>query len=58
VFTGEAFLDEDSPPAHRVHTYIEKYKQGIAGLNMTPEEFSREYSIAIKIRPAELRGWE
>jgi PPOX class probable F420-dependent enzyme len=58
VFTGEAFIDIESPPAHHVPAYFEKYKDGIAGLAMTPEEFSLEYSVAIKIRPASLRGWE
>jgi PPOX class probable F420-dependent enzyme len=58
VFTGEAFIDTNCPPAHHVPAYFEKYKDGIAGLEMTPEEFSREYSIAIKIRPSEVRGWE
>jgi PPOX class probable F420-dependent enzyme len=58
VFTGEAFVDEDCPPAHEVTSYFEKYKDGIAGLEMSPEDFSREYSVALRIRPAELRGWE
>jgi PPOX class probable F420-dependent enzyme len=58
VFTGEAFIDETCPPAHNVPAYFEKYKEGIASLDMTPEEFSREYSVAIKIRPTEVRGWE
>lgn len=58
VFTGEAWIDATSPAAHEVPPYLEKYKDGIAALEMTPQEFSREYSIAIKIRPAEVRGWE
>jgi PPOX class probable F420-dependent enzyme len=58
VFTGEAWIDATSPAAHEVPAYLEKYKDGIAALEMTPEEFSREYSIAIKIRPTEVRGWE
>jgi len=58
VFTGEALIDTDCPPAHQVPAYIEKYKDGIAGLDMTPEGFSSEYSVAIRIRPAEVRGWE
>jgi hypothetical protein len=41
-----------------VQVYFEKYKEGIAGLDMTPEEFSREYSVALRIHPAEVRGWE
>jgi hypothetical protein len=58
VFTGEASIDSGCPPAHQVPAYVEKYKDGIAGLDMTPEEFSRGYSVAIKIRPTEVRGWE
>lgn len=58
VFTGEASIDATSPAAHEVPAYLEKYKDGIAALEMTLEEFSREYSIAIKISPTEVRGWE
>lgn len=58
VFTGEAWIDTNSPPAHRIPAYLEKYKDGIAGLAMTPEQFSQEYSVSIRIRPAEVRGWE
>jgi PPOX class probable F420-dependent enzyme len=58
VFTGEAFIDIDCPPAHEVSAYFEKYKDAITELEMTPEGFSRVYSVAIRIRPAEVRGWE
>jgi PPOX class probable F420-dependent enzyme len=58
VFTGEASLDVNCPPAYKVSAYFEKYKQGISDLDMTPEGFSNEYSVALRIRPAEIRGWE
>jgi PPOX class probable F420-dependent enzyme len=58
VFTGEAVIEPNPPPAHQVPAYFEKYKDGIADLGMTPEEFSRDFSMAIKIEPAEVRGWE
>jgi PPOX class probable F420-dependent enzyme len=58
VFTGEAVFDSSCPPAHQVPAYFEKYKDGILALDMTPETFSAEYSRAIRIKPAELRGWE
>jgi len=58
IFTGEASIDTNSPPAHKVPAYFRKYKDGIADLNMTPEAFSREYSLAIRIKPTEVRGWE
>jgi PPOX class probable F420-dependent enzyme len=58
VFTGEASIDANCPPAYKVDVYFEKYKQGISDLDMTPEGFSNEYSVALRIRPAEIRGWE
>jgi PPOX class probable F420-dependent enzyme len=58
VFTGDAIIDTNCPPAHKVPAYFRKYKTGIAGLEMTPEEFSNEYSTAIRINPTEVRGWE
>jgi hypothetical protein len=57
VFTGEAVIDTDSPLAHKVSAYLEKYETGIIGLDMTLEEFSADYSTAIRIKPAEVRGW-
>ena len=58
VFTGEAAMDTDCPPAHEVPAYYAKYRDGIAELDMTPEAFSNDYSVAIRIRPTEVRGWE
>lgn len=58
VFTGEASILPGHVPAHEVPMYLEKYREGIAALNMTPQEFSREYSTAIEIHPTEVRGWE
>lgn len=58
VFTREAFIDTEYPPAHEVPVYFEKYRAGIARLEMTPEVFSRDDYVAIRIRPTEVRGWE
>lgn len=58
VFIGEAVIEPNSPPAHQVPAYLEKYKTGMADLDMTPEEFSRDFSTTIKIKPTEVRGWE
>ena len=57
VFTGRARLDEGAAPAHKVPAYFKKYKAGIADLKMSPEEFSRYYSVAIRITPGRVRGW-
>ena len=58
VFTGEAEFEESSPLAHNIPAYIKKYKDGIQSLNMTPAEFSNDYSVALRIKPMEVRGWE
>ena len=58
VMTGEAFIDPNGVTPDQVPAYLEKYKSGIADLNMTPEAFNAEYSILIRIAPSELRGWE
>lgn len=58
VFVGEASIEPNCPPAHKIPEYFEKYKQGISDLDMTPEGFSNEYSVALRIRPTEIRGWE
>lgn len=56
VITGEAQIDRGAPPASSVPTYVDKYGSGIATIGMTPESFAEAYSVAIRIRPAKLRG--
>ena len=58
IFTGIAKIDKNYPPANKVRAYLRKYKSGIIGLNMTLEQFSTEYSVALRITPTNLRGWE
>ncbi len=58
ILTGTASIDQDSLPANKLRAYMRKYKSGINELNLTPEQFSREYSLAIRITPTNLRGWE
>jgi PPOX class probable F420-dependent enzyme len=57
VFLGKAEIDPGAPPAHEVAAYFEKYESGIAGLDMTPEEFSQDYSVPIRVKPTKVRGW-
>jgi PPOX class probable F420-dependent enzyme len=57
VYTGIASIDETVKPAHKVPAYFGKYKTGITKIGMTPEQFSAEYSVAIRVKPASLRGW-
>jgi PPOX class probable F420-dependent enzyme len=57
VLLGEAAVDPKSPPADKVPAYMKKYRKGIAGLEMSPEGFSQDYSVAIRVKPSSLRGW-
>jgi PPOX class probable F420-dependent enzyme len=58
VLTGEATIDPSGPPAKNFPAYLEKYRTGIADINMTPQSLSDEYSLAIRIKPTKVRGWE
>ena len=57
VYAGVATIDQAAKPAHKVPAYFRKYKTGIQDLGMTPEQFSAEYSVAIRVKPTSLRGW-
>jgi len=57
VFIGTAQIDPDAPPADKVRAYMRKYRDGIAGIKMTPEQLAREYSVAIRVTPTSVRGW-
>lgn len=57
VFTGMASLDESAPLAHRHAAYLEKYRQGIADIDMTPESMGKDYHVAIRVKPDKVRGF-
>ncbi|MGC9349143.1 MAG: TIGR03667 family PPOX class F420-dependent oxidoreductase [Anaerolineae bacterium] len=55
VFTGEATI-LDKPAADQDAPYVEKYREAMAGLGMTPEDFAASYSVPLRVRPIDLRG--
>lgn len=57
VFVGVAEIDQGASPAHKFPAYLEKYRTGIASLDMTLESFSQNYSVAIRVKPTRVRGW-
>ena len=57
VLTGTAEIVPSTPPADHISAYIEKYADGIASINMTPESFAASYSVPIRVTPAKLRGF-
>ena len=56
VITGEAHVSPDDPPADRLPTYVEKYRDFIARHYATPEKFAAVYSVALRIHPITARG--
>ncbi len=57
VFTGTAVLDGSAPLAHQNPAYLEKYRSGIAGIQMTPESMGESYNVAIRVKPDKVRGF-
>ena len=56
ILTGEARVDRDAPGAADHTEYLEKYRQGIERIGMTPEQFAGSYSVPIRMTPTRLRG--
>jgi len=47
---GEATLSKSQAPAYKVPAYVRKYRADLKGFGWTPEEFSRRYPFAIRVR--------
>jgi len=56
ILTGEASVEPGAALTDVPTAYLEKYRQGIASINLTPESMIATYSTAIHIRPMALRG--
>lgn len=56
VMTGSAKVDPAAPPADQLAAYLEKYRERIAGIGMTPASFAAAYSVALRVTPTSLRG--
>lgn len=56
VLIGEASILRGGLDEGRKSEYLEKYKEGIRDLGMTPEGMLAEYSVVILVRLERLRG--
>jgi PPOX class probable F420-dependent enzyme len=56
ILTGEARLAPDAPAATQVPLYVEKYREGMKRIGLTPEGFARTYSVALKLTPTRVHG--
>jgi PPOX class probable F420-dependent enzyme len=57
VFIGEAQIVENAPPPDKAPVYFDKYREGIAGLGMSPAEFGQTFSMALRVTPSRVRGF-
>ena len=57
VLVGRGNVSRTAPAANDHKEYLRKYRKGIAGLGMTPKSFGEDYSVAIVVTPARLRGF-
>jgi PPOX class probable F420-dependent enzyme len=48
--SGTARIVRTEKPAHQVRAFVGKYGDQIKGFGWTPEEFSRRYPYAIRVR--------
>ncbi|HLB50048.1 MAG TPA: TIGR03667 family PPOX class F420-dependent oxidoreductase [Anaerolineales bacterium] len=56
VFTGEARFESQVSP-EPLAAYLEKYREGIPAIGMTPESFAQSYSVVIRATPNKMRGF-
>ena len=56
VFTGRAEILTGAPPANEVVEYVDKYREYIARIEMTPDSFAQAYAVALRVTPTGLRG--
>ena len=56
VVMGTAAIDDAAPPAKQNNAYMEKYTDGIAGIGMTPDSFSEQFSLPVRVTPTQVRG--
>ena len=57
IFDAAAVIDESAVPALENSAYLEKYRDGIKSIDMTPESYSAAFSVAIRVVIQKARGF-
>ncbi len=55
TFEGTARVADTVPPVHEQSDYLQKYRAGIASINMTPEQMGAEFSVPLVMTPTRVR---
>jgi PPOX class probable F420-dependent enzyme len=56
IIEGTAEVVPDGPPAAEDEAYVAKYRELMADMGMTPESFSGDYPVRIRITATRLRA--
>lgn len=56
VISGQAAIAPEAPRPETIAAYLEKYRDGIARLGMTPDALRATYSTALRVQPTRVRG--
>jgi PPOX class probable F420-dependent enzyme len=51
---GIAKIVRREPPAYKVPAYVRKYRELIKGFNWTPQFFSEQYHVPIRVTPTRI----
>lgn len=54
---GTARIDPSAPPAADHERYLAKYRERMAGYGWTPEGFSEDYCVPIRVSITRIRSW-
>jgi PPOX class probable F420-dependent enzyme len=57
VVTGTAEIVETEVPADQHDGYMAKYADSMAQVSGSTEAFARTYSVPVRVRPENIRGW-
>lgn len=57
IISGAAEVAESEPPVTSCQPYLDKYADYMPGVGMSIEEYSRTYSVPIRIKPLTVRGF-
>lgn len=57
ILWGRADIEPEALPADQHPAYLEKYRDGIARIGMTPTSFAETYSVVLRVTPTRLKAF-
>lgn len=57
IFTGEARIAPEEPPADKHPAYMAKYAEAMVNVSKSTERFAGIYSVPVRVTPTKVRGF-